>query len=99
MGMPGDIKIIDCMLGIPDNEDRSAWFDSFKPLLRDQESRDQFSMPAQYMFKDVPQTGNPDDFVKWTVEQMDRFGIAKAMCGWNENDTSRRAKEIYPALQ
>jgi predicted TIM-barrel fold metal-dependent hydrolase len=96
MGMPGDIKIIDCMLGIPDNEDRSAWFDSFKPLLRDQESRDQFSMPAQYMFKDVPQTGNPDDFVKWTVEQMDRFGIAKAMCGWNENDTSRRAKEIYP---
>jgi predicted TIM-barrel fold metal-dependent hydrolase len=96
MAMPSDIKIIDCMLGIPEAEDRSAWFESFKPLLRDQESRDQFSMPAQYMFKDVPQTGDPGDFVKWTVEQMDRFNIAKAMCGWNENDTSRRAKELYP---
>lgn len=96
MGMPNDIKIIDCMLGIPETEDRSGWFDSFRPLLRDRQSREQFSMPAQYMFKDVPQTGNPGDFVKWTVEQMDRFNIDKAMCGWNENDTSRRAKELYP---
>lgn len=96
MPMPTDIKIIDCMLGIPEAEDRSGWFESFKPLLRDQQSREQFSMPAQYMFKDVPQTGNPGDFVKWTVEQMDRFGIDKAMCGWNENETSRRAKELYP---
>ena len=96
MPMPTDIKIIDCMLGIPEAEDRSGWFESFKPLLRDQQSREQFSMPAQYMFKDVPQTGNPGDFLKWTVEQMDRFGIDKAMCGWNENETSRRAKELYP---
>jgi uncharacterized protein len=96
MPMPTDIKIIDCMLGIPETEDRSGWFDSFKPLLRDQQSREQFSMPAQYMFKDVPQTGNPGDFVKWTVEQMDTFNIEKAMCGWNENETSRRAKELYP---
>ena len=96
MPMPTDIKIIDCMLGIPETEDRSGWFESFKPLLRDQQSREQFSMPAQYMFKDVPQTGNPGDFVKWTVEQMDKFNIEKAMCGWNENETSRRAKELYP---
>jgi uncharacterized protein len=96
MSMPTDIKIIDCMLGIPEAEDRSDWFDSFKPLLRDQESRDAFAMPAQYMFKDVPQTGDPGDFVKWTVEQMDRFNIDKAMTGYNENETSRRAKELYP---
>jgi uncharacterized protein len=96
MGMPSNIKIIDCMLGIPNNEDRSGWFESFKPLLRDQESRDQFSMPAQYMFKDVPQTGNPGDFVKWTIEQMDKFDIDKAMTGYNEDETSRRAKEMYP---
>jgi uncharacterized protein len=96
MPYPTDIKIIDCMLGIPEAEDRSDWFESFKPLLRDKESRDAFSMPAQYMFKDVPQTGNPSDFVKWTVEQMDKFGIDKAMTGYNENETSRRAKELYP---
>jgi uncharacterized protein len=96
MPMPTDIGIIDCMLGIPEAEDRSGWFESFKPLLRDKESREAFSMPAQYMFKDVPQTGDPGDFVKWTVEQMDRFNIDKAMCGWNENETSRRAKDLYP---
>ena len=63
MPMPSDIKIIDTMLGIPEAESRSDWFDAFKPLLRDRESREQFSMPAQYMFKDIPQSGAVDDFV------------------------------------
>lgn len=96
MPMPTDIKVIDCMLGIPEAEDRGDWFASFRPLIKDAQTLQQFSMPAQYMFKDVPQTGNPGDFVKWTVEQMDRFNIDKALIGWNENDTSRRAKELFP---
>ena len=95
MGMPADIKSIDCMLGIPEAEDRSEWFAPFRPLIKDAQTLQQFSMPAQYMFKDVPQTGKADDYVKWTVEQMDRFNIDKALVGWNENDTSRRAKEMY----
>ena len=96
MGMPTDIKVIDCMLGIPNAEDRSDWFAAFRPLIKDAQTLEQFSMPAQYMFKDVPTTGNPGDFVKWTVEQMDRFNIEKALVGWNDDDTSRRAKELYP---
>ncbi len=96
MGMPTDIKIVDCMLGIPNAEDRSDWFAAFRPLIKDAQTLEQFSMPAQYMFKDVPTTGNPGDFVKWTVEQMDRFNIEKALVGWNDDDTSRRAKELYP---
>ena len=96
MGMPNDIKVIDCMLGIPNAEDRSDWFAAFRPLIKDQQTLQQFSMPAQYMFKDVPQTGDPGDFVKWTVEQMDRFNIEKALVGWNDDDTSRRAKSLYP---
>jgi predicted TIM-barrel fold metal-dependent hydrolase len=95
MAYPTDIKIIDCMLGIPEAEDRSDWFTSFRPLIKDAQTLQQFSMPAQYMFKDVPQTGHADDYVKWTVEQMDRFNIDKALIGWNDNDTSRRAKEMY----
>ena len=91
MAMPTDIKVIDCMLGIPEAEDRGDWFTSFRPLIKDQQTLQQFSMPAQYMFKDVPQTGAVDDFVKWTVDQMDRFNIDKAMVGWNDNATSRRA--------
>ncbi|HET8611570.1 MAG TPA: amidohydrolase family protein [Sphingomonas sp.] len=94
--MPSGIKIIDCMLGIPEAEDRSGWFEYFRPLLKDAQSRDQFAMPVQYMFKGIPETGKVDDFVAWTVEQMDRFNIDKALVGWNDNATSRRAKERYP---
>ena len=54
MGMPAGIKIIDCMLGIPEAEDRSNWFDPFRPLIKDAQTLQQFAMPAQYMFKDIP---------------------------------------------
>ncbi|MEM8697334.1 MAG: amidohydrolase family protein [Pseudomonadota bacterium] len=96
MAMPTDIGIIDCMLGIPEAEDRSDWYESFRPLIKDEETLRQFAMPAQYMFKDIPQTGKAEDFLSWTVDQMDRFNIEKALVGWNENETSRRAKETYP---
>jgi len=96
MPMPTDIKVIDAMLGIPEAEDRGDWFTSFRPLIKDEETLKQFSMPAQYMFKDVPKTGHVDDFVSWTVAQMDRFNIERALIGWNENETSRRAKSLYP---
>jgi len=96
MAMPEGIRVIDTMLGIPEADDRSDWFDAFRPLIKDRQTLEQFAMPAQYMFKDIPQTSNVDDYVKWTVEQMDRFNIDKAMVGWNENETSRRAKAQYP---
>jgi hypothetical protein len=54
MGYPKDIKVIDCMMGIPNAEDRSDWFASFRPLIKDAQTLQQFTMPAQYMFKDVP---------------------------------------------
>ncbi|MEM9704734.1 MAG: amidohydrolase family protein [Pseudomonadota bacterium] len=96
MTFPSDLKIIDTMVGIPTNEDRSDWYDSFRPLLMDQESRDMFAMPAQYMFKDIPETADTDDFVAWTVDQLDRFNIEKALVGFNEDATSIRAKETHP---
>ena len=97
MGYPKDIRIIDTMLGIPTHADRSGWYDSFKPLLNDQQSRDMFKMPAQYMFKDIPEnTADVSDFVGWTIEQMDKHNIEQAMVGFNEDDTSRRAAKDYP---
>lgn len=95
MGMPKDIGIIDCMLGIPEAEDRGDWFAPFRPLIKDRETLGQFAMPAQYMFKDIPQSGQQDDYIAWTVAQMDAHGIERALVGWNDNDTSRRAKELY----
>lgn len=95
MAMPTDIKIIDCMLGIPEAEDRSDWFTNFRPLIKDEESLKQFSMPAQYMFKDIPQSGAVDDFVKWTVGQMDRFNIERALVGFSGSETACRAAEKF----
>ena len=96
MGYPKDIKIIDTMLGIPTHADRSEWYASFRPLLNDQQSRDMFKMPAQYMFKDIPEaSANVSDFVGWTTEQMDKHNIEMAMVGFNEDDTSRQAAKDY----
>ena len=96
MAMPTNIGIIDCMLGIPDAEDRAEWFAPFRPLIKDKQTLGQFAMPAQYMFKDIPQSGKQDDYLAWTVAQMDKHNVEKALVGWNENDTSYRAKELYP---
>jgi len=97
MGYPKNIKIIDTMLGIPTHADRSDWYASFRPLLNDQQSRDMFKMPAQYMFKDIPEaSADVSDFVGWTVEQLDKHNIDMAMVGFNEDDTSRQAAKDYP---
>lgn len=96
MAFPKDIGVIETMMGIPVQEDRSEWYESFRPLLNDQESRDAFKMPAQYMFKDIPETGKVDDFVAWTVTQMDKFNIEKAMIGFSEDETSMKAYNNYP---
>ncbi len=79
MPLPADLGIIDTMLGIPSAE-RDHWYDHMKPLLLDAESRELFSMPAQYMFN-VPDLENVEDGLTYTLEQMDRFGIERAMIG------------------
>lgn len=96
MPMPKNIRVIDTMLGIPTSENRADWYDWFKPLLRDQESRQAFEMPAQYMFKGVPQIGKSEDYLAWTVAQMDLHNIEKALVGFNADPTTLAAKSRYP---
>ena len=84
MAINKDIHTIDLMLGIPEQEDRSDWYKFMEPLLRDEESKSIFKMPAQYMFKDIPETGSHDDFIQYTIEQMDKFDINQAMIGFHE---------------
>jgi hypothetical protein len=87
MPMPRDVGVVDLMLNIP-GEDTSGWYSFMKPLLLDRESRSVFSMPAQYMFKDIPQTGKQTDYVAYTIAKMDAHGIAKAMIGVDDANTS-----------
>ena len=46
------------------------------------------------MFKDVPKTGEQEDFPAYVIGQMDKFGINKANIGINENHT-----EIIEAVE
>ncbi len=96
MAMPQGIGVIDLMLSIP-TDDTSRWYEFMKPLLRDRESREQFKMPAEYMFRNIPGFEPGADFVKLTVAEMDRRGIERAMIGVDfANDASIRALKEYP---
>ena len=96
MGMPGGIGIIDLMLGIPSPEAKRD-YGFMRPLFRDKESLESFEFPVEYMFKDVPKIGRRDDSVKYTLEQMDRYGIERALIGVDPDDeTSRLALRQHP---
>lgn len=96
MPMPTDIKVIDLMMGIP-GEDNSGWYEFIKPLLMDEESHKMFKMPAQYMFKDIPQAGKQDDYILYTIAQMDKHNIERAMIGIDDHyPTHLEAVKKYP---
>jgi predicted TIM-barrel fold metal-dependent hydrolase len=83
--------VIDLMLGIP-RANQPAVYDFMKPLLRDRESRESFAFPVEYMFKDVPKVGEQPDYLAYTLREMDRFGIQRALIGVDEEDeTVKRA--------
>jgi predicted TIM-barrel fold metal-dependent hydrolase len=95
MPMPSKIGIIDLMLAIP-GDDNSSFYDWIKPLLLDRESHDMFNMPAQYMFKDIPDTGKHEDYIAYTLEQMDKHGIARAMIGLGFSELQEKALRQHP---
>ena len=96
MPMPSDIKVVDLMLSVP-GEDNSQWYEFMKPLLMDEESRTMFKMPAQYMFKDIPDTGKKEDYVAYTIEQMDKHNIQIAMLGVDDhNEVAKEALRRHP---
>lgn len=97
MPMPTDVPIIDLMLAVP-NDDTSNFYDFIRPLLMDEQSRQMFKMPAQYMFKDLPKVGKRDDYIAYTLEKMDEFNIEKAMLGVDEGqyETQNEAVKKHP---
>ncbi|WP_417766296.1 amidohydrolase family protein [Spongiibacter tropicus] len=96
MPMPSDIKVVDLMLSVP-GEDNSQWYEFMKPLLMDEESRNLFKMPAQYMFKDIPDTGKKEDYIAYTIEQMDKHNIQIAMTGIDDhNEVAKEALRRHP---
>ncbi len=96
MGMPSDIGIIDLMLGIP-SADPKPGYEFLRPQLRDRESLESFEMPVEYLFKDVPRGGGRDDFIAYTLREMDRYGIERALIAVSEEDkTAQQALRRHP---
>lgn len=81
---PDQAPVIDLTLNIPISETNEEWYAPFLPLLRDKESLEAFKMPAQYMFKNIPDLAGVDNFTDHTFALMDRFNIRIAMMGFNE---------------
>jgi uncharacterized protein len=96
MGMPSDVPIIDLMMGIP-SPDAKRTYDFMRPLFRDRESLESFDFPVEYMFRDVPKFERKEDAIKYTLEQMDRHGIERALIGLSLGDeVSQRALRQHP---
>jgi predicted TIM-barrel fold metal-dependent hydrolase len=83
MAFPTDCPVVDTMIGLPIPIDEHNFYDSFKPLLRDAESKDEFEFPAQYMFKNVPHPVHSDDYAAVLIAEMDRFNIEQGVIGAN----------------
>ena len=66
--------------GDPEPEPKGS-YDFMRPLFRDEESRKSFEFPVEYMFKDVPKTGRHEDYIRYTLDEMDTFGIERALIG------------------
>ena len=93
--MPGPVglPVIDTMIGFP--HEGSAQYDFIREQTKDRESKEDFEFPVEYMFKHVPQGLSTDDPVSLVLQQMDRFGIEKAMIGVGE-DSAQLALKTFP---
>lgn len=97
MTYPKDIGIVDTMVGLPIPVDESRKYESFSSLLRDKESREDFEMPAEYMFTNVPRPQSSDDYGAVLISEMDRFGIDIAVVGVRgEREAAVKALADHP---
>lgn len=87
------IPIVDTHIGF-----REAGYDEYAFITqqtKDRESRDEFSMPAQYMFKGVPDDLATDDPISVTLHQMDKHGIEVGMVSMAK-ESGQRAVKMFP---
>ena len=84
MTMPEGLPVIDTMIGFP-AKDMKAQYAFITQQTKDAESKDDFEFPVEYMFKAPPDKDKAlketDDPVAYTLEQMDRWGVARGMVG------------------
>ena len=91
----GTVPIVDTMIGFP--QDPRARHEVLLSRTADRESKEKFAMPAEYMFRDVPEKhaieGDP---VEHTLREMDRWGVRVGMISVGKGDDADRAIRQYP---
>lgn len=86
--------VIDLFMGIPVTAaEAPRKYDFLRGQLVDKESKEEFTFPAQYMFKEVPKYDEIDDPVELVVAEMDRFGITTALLGVGSDHSYRALRE------
>jgi uncharacterized protein len=93
--MPTNIPIIDTMIGFP-VKDFKKTYGFITRQTKDQESKEDFKFPVEYMFKGVPEgLHEGDDPITVTLKEMDRFGVEKGLIG-AADETSQLALKRHP---
>jgi len=98
MGMPTDVGIIDTMIGFP-HHDMKAVYAFITKQTKDAQSKEEFTFPAEYMFKNVPEKAltEESDPIGVTIGEMDRWGIERGMIGVGQTgDQGDLALKRYP---
>ena len=95
MPPPGGVPIVDTMIGFA--RDPRARHEGLLKLTADRQSREKFAMPAEYMFKDVPEKKPVEgDPIAHTLTEMDRWGIRIGMISVGKGDESDVAIKRHP---
>jgi len=87
---------VDTLIGLP-TDHRALYETMRRQMLRDSGSQE-MSMPAEYMFHDVPQLDDPSaDPVTVTLAEMDRFGVGVGLLSLGvARDAAERALTDHP---
>ena len=94
MGYPQGIGAVDLMIGFP-MRDKLAVYEYLMRGIKDSETKDSFTFPAEYMFKDVPESADADvDPIDEAFAEMDKWGVDKGLFGLGEQ--ARDARERHP---
>ncbi|UGQ11946.1 amidohydrolase family protein [Yinghuangia sp. ASG 101] len=94
---PFGVGVIDTLVGFP--QDPATLYRQIRASLRDKESREDFAMPAAYMFHDIPDSHVPDDVdpVGLVLGEMDRHGVDVALVSVSANpEVAGRALSEHP---
>ncbi len=94
MGYPEGIGAVDLMIGFP-MRDKAATYEYLMRGIKDSETKESFSFPAEYMFKEVPEGAKADvDPIDEAFAEMDKVGVDKGLFGLTEQ--AREARDRYP---